>query len=176
MNEIVKLSDLTPDPRNANKGTERGRKLLQTSLETLGAGRSILLDKNGRIIAGNKTAETAADIGIDDVEIVRSDGRKLVAVLREDLDLDDPTGQARQLAYADNRVGQVDLDFDFGIIKTDIDAGLDLSGFWFDWELEQGNQQPPEDWKEYNEDAANDFNLPHHVYGRWHFAKSVFYE
>jgi hypothetical protein len=138
MTETIKISVLIPDPNNANKGTERGRHLLETSLQELGAGRSILLDKHGRIIAGNKTAETASEIGMEDVEVVRSDGRRLVAVLREDLDLDDPAGEARKLAYADNRVGQVDLAFDFDIIAVDVNDGLDLSGFWFDWEIEHG--------------------------------------
>jgi hypothetical protein len=85
--------------------------MIRRSLEKLGAGRSILLDSKGRIIAGNKTAEAAGDIGLDDVLIVRTRGDKLVAVLREDLDLDDPAGQARELAYADNRAGQVSLDW-----------------------------------------------------------------
>lgn len=48
----AKLSDLQPDRRNANKGTERGLKALDHSLRQYGAGRSILVDKHGRIIAG----------------------------------------------------------------------------------------------------------------------------
>lgn len=82
--EILPLSSIQPDSRNANKGTERGRYALERSLEKLGAGRSILLDKNGKIIAGNKTAETAGEMGIEDVVIVRTKGDKLVAVMRED--------------------------------------------------------------------------------------------
>jgi hypothetical protein len=157
MTETIKISDLIPDPNNANKGTERGRHLLETSLQELGAGRSILLDKHGRIIAGNKTAETANEIGMEDVEVVRSDGRRLVAVQREDLDLDDPAGEARKLAYADNRVGQVDLVFDFDIIQADLAEGLDLSDFWFDWELSgtpEAANDPNAEWEgmpEYNQ-------------------------
>ncbi|MCP4364484.1 MAG: DNA modification methylase [Planctomycetes bacterium] len=135
-NEVVKLSDLTPDSHNANKGTERGRHLLETSLSKYGAGRSILLDKNGRIIAGNKTAETAGEIGLEDVVIVRTDGKQLVAVMREDLDLNDDDTTARMLAYADNRVGAVSLDFDPEVLLADVTAGLDLGEFWFDNELE----------------------------------------
>lgn len=52
----VSLSDLIPDARNANRGTDRGRSAVRKSLQDLGAGRSIVLDKHGRIIAGNKTA------------------------------------------------------------------------------------------------------------------------
>lgn len=107
---IQKLSDLTPDDANLNDGTERGRYMLSKSLEMNGAGRSILVDKDGKVIAGNKTLEVAADIGIDEIIVVPSDGKKLVVVQRTDLSMDDPDDKrARVLAFADNRVGQVDL-------------------------------------------------------------------
>lgn len=134
--ETIRLSDLQPDDRNANKGSERGTYMIRRSLEKLGAGRSILLDKHGKIIAGNKTAESAADVGLDDVVIVRTRGDKLVAVMREDLDLDDPTGQARELAYADNRTGQVSLDWDAEQIGADIAGGVDLGDWFQGWEIE----------------------------------------
>lgn len=108
----VKITELTPDPSNANKGTQRGLKALDKSLRQYGAGRSILLDRDNRIIAGNKTAERAMDIGLEDVQIVDSDGTKLIAVRRTDLDLEDDGGKARALATYDNRVGQLDLDWD----------------------------------------------------------------
>lgn len=131
--EVIKLSDLKPDDHNANLGTERGRASLEKSLQQYGAGRSILLDKNGRIIAGNKTAATAGEIGIEDVILVRTRGNQLVAVLREDLDLDEEA--TRMLAYADNRVGQIDLQFDADVLLADKNAGLPLGEFWFDFEL-----------------------------------------
>lgn len=149
--KTAKVSDLTPDISNANRGTERGRYALEASLRKYGAGRSILLDRNGRIIAGNKTAETAADVGIDDVIVVQTDGKKLVAVQRTDLDLDSKEG--RELAYADNRVGALDLDFDTEQILADLQAGVDLSGLWFDWELnnltgtEVEANDPAGEWK-----------------------------
>jgi hypothetical protein len=51
-----KLADLTPDRKNANKGTPRGSQMIEDSFRQYGAGRSILIDKNGLIIAGNKSA------------------------------------------------------------------------------------------------------------------------
>lgn len=90
MTENIKISDLQLDDHNANKGGERGTYMIRRSLERLGAGRSILVDKNGKVIAGNKTLESAGDVGIDDVILVRTRGNQLVAVMREDLDLDDP--------------------------------------------------------------------------------------
>jgi hypothetical protein len=160
MTETIKLSDLTPDARNANKGTERGRYMIEQSLRKLGAGRSIVLDKNGRIIAGNKTAETAGEIGLDDVVIVRTHGDKLVAVLREDLDLDADDGRARELAYADNRTGQVSLDFDPAMIAADLAAGLDLSDWWQDFEL-QGmlDDVTAPEFREYDESVADGISV-----------------
>ena len=61
--------------------------MLENSLRKYGAGRSILTDKNGRIIAGNKTFEMAGQIGFEDVDVIKSDGTKLIAVQRTDLDL-----------------------------------------------------------------------------------------
>jgi hypothetical protein len=127
--DIRKVSDLQPDKRNANKGTERGLKALDHSLRQYGAGRSLLVDKHGRIIAGNKTAQAAADIGLEDVIVVHTDGTKLVAVQRDDLDLEQDKA-ARELAYADNRVGQLDLEWDIDNILADMEAGVDLSAFF----------------------------------------------
>lgn len=125
-----KLSDLQPDDRNANLGTEAGRQLLDKSLSQYGAGRSILLDKNNRIIAGNKTAEAAQALGMDDITIVESDGTKLVAVKLTGVDLDSEQGRA--LALLDNKVSQVNLNFDMAVvdgIAADFDIALDDLGF-----------------------------------------------
>ena len=85
--KIQSISELVLDDRNANRGTERGRKLLQNSLEKLGAGRSVLLDREGRVIAGNKTIEKARQVGFKQVAVIETDGKTLVAVQRRDLDL-----------------------------------------------------------------------------------------
>lgn len=94
-----------------------------------------MVDKHGRIIAGNKTAQAAADIGLEDVIVVHTDGTKLVAVQRDDLDLEQDKA-ARELAYADNRVGQLDLDFDVALMLEDIGAGVNLNALWRPDELE----------------------------------------
>ena len=46
---IRELADLTLDPKNANKGTEKGRKMVAESLNRYGAGRSILVDREGHV-------------------------------------------------------------------------------------------------------------------------------
>jgi 16S rRNA G966 N2-methylase RsmD len=118
----LKISELQPDNLNANRGTKRGRKAVETSLSRYGAGRSILIDRAGRIIAGNKTIASAAAAGIEEVILVPSDGKSIIAVQRTDLDLDSPEGRA--LAIADNRAAELGLEWDpevLGQLATDLD-------------------------------------------------------
>jgi hypothetical protein len=129
----VKIEDsgLRPDTLNANEGTQRGLGLLDKSLRQLGAGRSILVDAKGNVIAGNKTLERAADIDLP-VRIVESDGTELIAVKRTDLDLYSETDKrARQLAYADNKVAELDLSWKPEQIALDFEP-LDLGEWGFE--------------------------------------------
>ncbi len=126
--KITRASDLILDKRNANKGTLRGQAMVQESLSRLGAGRSVLVDRNGVLIAGNKSASGFVEGGNEDVIVVQTDGKKLVVVQRTDLDLDGPDSTARELAYADNRTAQVGLNFDAVIVGEDQkNKGIDLS-------------------------------------------------
>ena len=130
MAKIIETSieQLVPDDKNFNEGTEYGQHLIEESLRKFGAGRSILLDKNNRIIAGNKTTENCANVGLDDVIIVETDGTKLVAVKRTDIDLD--SAQGREMALADNATGKANLCFDTDLIMQEAEK--------FDFD--------PEDW------------------------------
>lgn len=105
------IESLTPDQHNANRGTDRGREIIRESLKRYGAGRSILVDKAGRVIAGNHVLEGAAEAGIKEVLIVPSDGTRLIVVQRNDLDLE-KDDQARELAVADNRSTELNLAWD----------------------------------------------------------------
>lgn len=138
------IESLVPDNKNFNKGTEYGDRLMDESLRRFGLGRSILIDKNNRIIAGNKTAEKAADIGFTDVVVVEVDGNQLVAVKRKDIDLDSAKG--RELALADNATGKANLCFDTDLIMQEAEK------FDFDPEdwgvpMEQPEEEQQEDGK-----------------------------
>lgn len=113
----AKIKDLKPDIRNYNKGNEFGNSLIEKSLRKFGAGRSILLDKNNNVIAGNKTLENASSIGMEDVEIVESDGTKIIAVRRTDIDIN--TKKGRELALADNASAKANIEFDTDLINQD---------------------------------------------------------
>lgn len=130
--QLKRVSDLKPDTKNANRGTERGVAALEDSISQLGLGRSVLIDKDGKIIAGNKTVERAVAAGIEDMIVVQSDGRKLVVVQRTDLALDSKADdRGRRLATADNRIAELDLDWDPLAIMEMKEQGLDMLSMGF---------------------------------------------
>lgn len=127
--KIKGLRDLVPDDKNANRGTERGREMIAESLRKYGAGRSVLVDRRGKLIAGNKTVENAAASGVEGVIVVETDGSQLVVVQRTDLDMDaDP--KAREMAVADNRAAEVNLDWDEEMLAQLRDDGCELEEFF----------------------------------------------
>lgn len=129
------IADLIPDDRNGNDGSAYGQQLLETSIQENGLGRGILLDKNGRIIAGNKTHGKAGELGFEKVIVVQTTGNELVATQRMDLDLDDP--KARALAWADNRVAQVDYVPNLSLLLEDIDNGVPIEQYFSQEELDR---------------------------------------
>lgn len=126
----MKIKDIQLDNRNANKGTARGQKQIVGSIQRNGFGRSGLLDKNGKAIAGNKTTEAAAEVFGVETEpiIVQTDGKRPVYVQRTDLDLDDPdpNNAARRLAYEDNLASHFSFQLDPAIVMADIEAGFNF--------------------------------------------------
>lgn len=134
--EKIKIGELVPDDKNVNKGSEFGNSLLTKSIGRNGLGRSILLDKNNRIIAGNKTVENAGALGIEDVQIVESDGKRIIAVKRMDIDLDSKAG--RELALADNIVSKHNYVEDAEILEAVIEE-FDIDGK--EWGVEDSEDQ-----------------------------------
>jgi DNA modification methylase len=99
---------LKNDARNANQHTEASNAAVKRSLEAFGAGRSIVADRTGTLIGGEATHRAAQDLGIP-IQEVRTDGTKLICVIREDLEPDDQ--RRRALALADNQTAKL---ADFG--------------------------------------------------------------
>lgn len=107
---VNKIDDLKFDDKNFNKHTEFGMGLLEKSLRENGAGRSILIDKDNNIIAGNGIIEAAGSVGLDKVKIVETTGDEIVAVKRTDVSLN--SHQGRRMALADNATAKADLEWD----------------------------------------------------------------
>lgn len=142
--KVVKISDLIPDQRNNNKGTQYGQHLVEKSIAQFGAGRSILIDKNGKIIAGNKMVENAGQLGFDEVIVIPSDGRKIVAVQRTDVDLDTKFG--REMAIADNASAKADIEFDTEVVEDlALEYDIDPHDWGIDMDQDAENQEPTTD-------------------------------
>ena len=71
--------------------------------------------ENNKIIAGNKTIENASAIGLDDILIIETDGTKIIAVKRIDIDLD--TKKGREMALADNATAKANIEWDIEAIN-----------------------------------------------------------
>lgn len=130
---MLPLKALTPDPKNARRRTERSHALIEKSLSTYGAARSIVIDETGTILAGNGTVEAAATIGIEQVLVVPVDGNTLVAVQRTDL----TPKQKAEYSIADNRSSDLS-EFDAATL-TDLIADipdLDIGSFFTDEEFQ----------------------------------------
>lgn len=153
---IVDIEQLIQDDHNFNKGTEKGAQLMEKSLQELGAGRSILIDKDGRIIAGNKTQEAAIKAGIKKVRIIETTGDELVAVKRTDISLDSKKG--REMALADNATTQVNLAWD----ETELQAvmGQDLGLDFGEWGVDMPELAEAIDETEAEEDDFDERKDP----------------
>ena len=130
--KVIDIQELAQDRHNFNRGSEEGQQLMERSFKELGAGRSILLDRNGNIIAGNKSQKAAIAAGIKRVRVVETTGDELVAVKRTDVDIDSAEG--RKMAYLDNLTTQVNLTWDqteLEAVQADVE-GFDIADFGID--------------------------------------------
>lgn len=147
---MANISDLRFDDKNFNQHTEYGMSLLEKSLRENGAGRSILIDKDNNIIAGNGIIEAAGNIGLEDLQIVETDGSKIVAVKRTDIALDSKEG--RQMALADNATAAEDLSWDRGNIEEVSEQfGIDPGDWISDWNKEEDTEVEEDEAPEVDE-------------------------
>ncbi len=120
--EITHIGELTPDPRNVRRHSPRNLGAVVNSLHKVGAARSIVIDENNVILAGNCTVDACGEAGIENVKVVEVDGNTLVAVRRTGLS----AKQKHELAIADNRttdLGAFDADELAKVMKEfEIDA------------------------------------------------------
>lgn len=135
---ITTLGDLTSDPQNARKHNPRNVGMIERALNDVGTARSIVIDEDGVVLAGNATIEAAAAAGIDRVQVVDSDGETLIAVRRTGLT---PT-QKTDLALYDNRTAEL-AEWDIGVL-ADLGESIDLSQFWTRDELAELMQVVPD--------------------------------
>lgn len=151
------------DKRNYRKHSDGNKRKIKKSLQECGAGRSVLIDADDTLIAGNGVFEQAQAMGIP-TRVIETDGTELVVVKRTDLRTDDD--KRKLLAMADNATSDnvewdlpnIVADFDVSVAedwgidfeksKNDKDLSNDIS---FDYKLEITLSNENEQEKLYNE-------------------------
>ena len=122
---MTSINNLKSDHKNARKRTDRSAALLAESLKRYGAARSIVIDENNRILAGNGTIEGAKAAGIQNIRVIETDGTEIIAVKRTGLTEDEKIG----LALADNRTSDLS-DWDKDMLQQ-LSEEHDIAP-WFD--------------------------------------------
>ena len=134
------------DERNYRKHSDKNKDLINKSLKECGAGRSIVIDNEDNIIAGNGIYEQAQKLGLK-TKVIETDGSELVVVKRTDLATDDD--KRKQLAVMDNSTSD-SSEFDIELLQDDFeietlqDWGLDVD-FSIDDDKEVIEDDVPED-------------------------------
>ena len=147
---MTSINNLKADHKNARKRTDRSADLIKESLERYGAARSIVIDEDNRILAGNGTVEGAKAAGIKNLRIIDTEGDEIIAIRRTGLSEDEKVG----LALADNRTSDLsewdqemlhhlskDHDLAPWFEQTDLDSLLEDAEAAFP-ELDDGDKQP----------------------------------
>lgn len=147
---MTSINNLKADHKNARKRTDRSAELIKQSLERYGAARSIVIDEDNRILAGNGTVDGAKAAGIKNVRIIDTEGDEIIAIRRTGLSEDEKVG----LALADNRTADLsewdqemlhhlskEHDLAPWFEQTDLDALLEDAEAAFP-ELDDGDKQP----------------------------------
>ena len=111
------MTDIKFDERNYRIHNQKNKDLIKKSLEELGAGRSIVVDKEGEIIGGNGVYEQAKNLNMP-IKMVETDGTELVVVKRVDLATADE--KRKKLAIMDNSTSD-SSEFDFDALRLDFD-------------------------------------------------------
>lgn len=101
--DVTSIGDLIADPKNARRHNPRNVGVIEDSLQEVGAARSIVIDENNVVLAGNGVLEAAGNVGIEKLQIVDADGETIIAVRRTGL----TEAQKKRLALFDNRANEL---------------------------------------------------------------------
>ena len=135
------------DKRNYRKHSDGNKRKIKKSLQECGAGRSVLVDADDTLIAGNGVFEQAQAMGIP-TRVIETDGTELVVVKRTDLRTDDD--KRKLLAMADNATSD-NVEWDMETLQADFEVeGLS------DWGIKFGKSKND---KDLSNDISFDYRL-----------------
>jgi hypothetical protein len=135
------------DKRNYRKHSDSNKRKIKKSLQECGAGRSVLVDADDTLIAGNGVFEQAQAMGIP-TRVIETDGTELVVVKRTDLRTDDD--KRKLLAMADNATSD-NVEWEDNLLNDDFD--LDVLEDW-DIKLKTQNES-----KDLSDDISFEYKL-----------------
>lgn len=158
----MELKDIKFDKKNYRKHSAENQKLIKKSIEETGLGRSVVIDSENELIAGNGVvSQLPKDTKI---RVIETDGSELVVVKRTDLKTADE--KRKKLAAMDNSASDK-VDWDYDNLKADFD--LDS--------LEQMGIEVPEEKEEVDDGegdvAFSEELLEEHNYIVLYFDNSV---
>ena len=156
---MTSIKDLKSDHKNARRRTDRSAELIKESLQRYGAARSIVIDEDNRILAGNGTIEGAKEAGINRIRVIETDGDEVIAVRRTGLTEEQKVG----LALADNRTADLS-EWDQEMLNR-LGEQHDISLFFSQDDLNgildaDVESLPPEDFDEVDDDITTEHRCP----------------
>ena len=156
---MTSIKDLKSDHKTARRRTDRSAELIKESLQRYGAARSIVIDEDNRILAGNGTIEGAKEAGINRIRVIETDGDEVIAVRRTGLTEEQKVG----LALADNRTADLS-EWDQEMLNR-LGEQHDISLFFSQDDLDgilelEVEQLPPEDFDEVDDDITTEHRCP----------------
>jgi|TARA_B100001059_G_scaffold211652_1_gene226156 hypothetical protein len=157
---LASIKSLKPDHKNARRRTDRSSQLIQESLQRYGAARSIVIDEENRILAGNGTVDGAKAAGIQNVRIIETDGDEIIAIKRTNLSEEQKIG----LALADNRTSDLS-EWDQEMLHT-LSQEHDINDWFTPEDLNSitgdpvSELEPPQDFDEVDDDITTEHRCP----------------
>lgn len=133
--QIKTAADLKQDSHNYRKHSEQNKARIKKSIDEAGLGRSVVIDADGVLVAGNGV-QSVID-GDTPVKVVETDGTELVVVKRTDLHTGDP--RRKTLALADNATAD-DVEWDFEAISDDWTED-EAEGWGVEWPNDEDDEE-----------------------------------
>ncbi len=152
MSEIKKITDLLPDHKNFNTHNAFGMSLLEKSMRQHGFMEAGVISEDGVIISGNARQETAVNIGLEDVQIVETDGKR--AIYLKANGIKSGTKEFHELALKLNATAKANIVMDVDLIEVELED-VKLEEWGLESNQEESNQGVGGDLKiilEYVED------------------------
>lgn len=113
----MELKDIKFDKKNYRKHSDKNKSLIKKSIEETGLGRSVVIDSENELIAGNGVVSQLPKN--TKIKVIETDGSELVVVKRTDLKTADE--KRKKLALMDNSTGDA-VEWDIDNLKGDFNV------------------------------------------------------